>query len=74
MIISLLLFACDPETRKEVFPSTARKANQISYYKDNRTNLCFAHSTVWNGHGTSSDIFANVPCTPEVESLLIKDE
>lgn len=65
--------ACDSETRKEVFPNVARRASHITYVKDPRTNLCFAFSYVWSGQGVSSDVFANVPCTPEVESLLEKE-
>lgn len=41
--------------------------NHIMYVKDKRTNLCFGGD--W---GTGITMFANVPCTPEVEKLLIK--
>jgi hypothetical protein len=67
-IISALLTGCGltgPEaTKKEII--------QLEYYKDTRTNLCFVRNTVTNSNGFSDNVFANVPCTPEVESLVTK--
>lgn len=36
--------------------------NRLYYYKDYRTNFCFAYLV---------DEFSIVPCTPEVEKLLV---
>lgn len=38
--------------------------NSVSYYKDNRTNLCFALK-----YGNYGDSITNVPCSPEVEKI-----
>ena len=47
--------------------SATEEVNEISYYKDERTKLCFAYNRTYGGN----PVFTNVPCTPEVE-LLIK--
>jgi hypothetical protein len=70
LIIMGTLLSCSKESWADVFPSTAERASQITYVKDSRTNLCYAYNSVNNGHGLSSDVFANVPCTPEVEKLI----
>jgi len=38
----------------------------LTYYKDPRTNLCFAGALVWHPAG----LLTNVPCTPQVEELV----
>lgn len=57
MTISLLLAGCR-EPREEV--------EQIRYYKDSRTNLCFVVNRTYG----DALVFTNVPCTPEVERLI----
>lgn len=57
MIISLFLFGCSTPTEE---------INKIRYYKDIRTNLCFVENYTYAGH----IVFANVPCSPEVERLI----
>jgi hypothetical protein len=53
----LVLLACDPFTKSTV--------DTLSYYKDERTNLCFAM------FGVGSDsLLTNVPCTPEVLAII----
>lgn len=64
------LCSCSEQSRADLFPSAAQRASQITYVKDSRTNLCYVYNYVDNGHGFSSDIFVNVPCTPEVEKLI----
>lgn len=71
-IISLVLVCCTESSRADMFPSDAQKAQRLIYVKDNRTNLCFVRSYVMNSSMGSYDIYANVPCTPEVERLLVK--
>jgi hypothetical protein len=56
----LLLSACDSFNSSTV--------NTISYFKDDRTQLCFAAS----GLGTSLGVLTNVPCTPEVLALIAR--
>lgn len=73
MIISLLLCGCDAaKLDKEFFPTPQESAQKINYVKDNRTGLCFVYNPVNNGHGFTQDVYTNVPCTPEVEGLLVK--
>lgn len=69
-IVLLCLIACNEQTRREMFPPTEDRANQLTYVKDGRTGLCFVHNSVNNGHGFSEDVFTNVPCTPEVEFII----
>lgn len=50
---------------------TAENVNQyivskIKYFKDTKTNLCFARIDYFTAISTT-----NVPCTPEVEKLLV---
>ena len=56
-IISLLLCGCE---------TTTETVTKLRYYKDDRTNLCFVQNRTYYGY----DVFANVPCTPEVEKLV----
>jgi hypothetical protein len=72
MTISLFLVCCSEQSRADFFPSEAKKAQSLMYVKDNRTNLCFVHNYVTNSNLGSYDIYTNVPCTPEVEKLLVK--
>lgn len=65
-----MIAGCTEHARSELFPDTAQRVSEITYVKDKRTNLCFAHNSVNNGHGFAYDVFVNVPCTPEVESLI----
>ena len=71
LILCLLLLGCNEETRKQLTPTVADEANQIRYYKDPRTNLCFATSYVSEYPIGQATIFANVPCSPEVEKLIL---
>ncbi len=66
------LLCCDESTRREYFPPAQDRVQYLDYVKDNRTGLCFTFMSVTNSNGFSSDVFSNVPCTPEVERLLKK--
>lgn len=46
--------------------SATEEVNEMGYYKDGRTGLCFAYNRTYGGH----PVFTNVPCTPEVEFLI----
>lgn len=48
---------------------TKQEVQTLEYYKDDRTGLCFVRNHVTNSNGFSDNVFANVPCTPEVEKL-----
>jgi hypothetical protein len=67
LTILVLLFGvnCDAVDRASQ-DETKATINNINYYKDIRTNICFAalHLGWDNGAVTA------VPCTPEVEKLL----
>jgi len=40
--------------------------NNLDYFKDKRTNLCFAGLDLLS----NAQSITNVPCTPEVENLI----
>jgi len=63
------LSSCEA-ARAGFFPTIQEKANSITYVKDSRTGLCFVYNTVLTN--VNSVIMTNVPCTPEVERLLVK--
>lgn len=68
VILLLCLVGCGPTNVHE----THEEAQTLEYYKDTRTNLCFVRNHVTNSNGLSDNIFTSVPCTPEVEKLLLK--
>ncbi len=61
LAIALLCFACEPRT-------TEQNLKLIHYYRDARTNLCFANG--WGGGYQGGPWATNVPCSPEVMSLV----
>lgn len=74
ILLLLLLIGCNETSReqfrKENFPTVKEEASQIRYYKDSRTNLCFAASQVGEYPTGTATVFANVPCSPAVEELI----
>lgn len=66
----LCFMGCSEATRKDLFPSRAESANRILYVKDTRTGLCFVSNEILTD--INSIVLTNVPCTPEVEKLLLK--
>lgn len=56
IILGLLLVDCK---------LASEQVNELRYYKDQKTNLCFVEN--YNSHGT---VFTNVPCTEEVEKQI----
>jgi hypothetical protein len=68
ILLLLCLVSCGVSGQAE----TKKEAQSLDYYKDNKTNLCFVRNSVCNTNGICYNIFTNVPCTPEVENLLIK--
>jgi hypothetical protein len=44
--------------------------NQISYFKDKRTNLCFVDNENYFYQTGFIHIYTNVPCSPEVEKFI----
>jgi hypothetical protein len=59
LAVVLLTLACD---------STGERIDRMKYFKDSKTDLCFAAQSL----GFNNGVMTNVPCTPEVERL-IKD-
>lgn len=45
-----------------VLSLTACNIDDISYTKDSRTGLCFAHQTSFTNNGSLIDSITNVPC------------
>ena len=68
----LCLLGCTEQSRQEFFPPVEKRVTQITYVQDPRTNLCFVNNEVSNAEIGSSDVFTNVPCTPEVLKLVGK--
>jgi hypothetical protein len=70
LLLCLLLVGCNEAQREQVAPTPSQEGQHISYIKDRRTNLCFATSYVSEYPIGTATIFANVPCTPDVEKLI----
>jgi hypothetical protein len=68
LLVSLCLLGCN-SLQEKTFPTTSEEVNQLIYYKDQRTQLCFIENDVPTSP-FSATIFSNVPCTPEVEKLI----
>lgn len=64
LAIALLLTACDNRAESQTFKE--KQQYWVHYYKDTRTNLCFAGRGL-NGY---SALLTQVPCSPEVEKLV----
>lgn len=71
--ILLLLTACapDPPHQNKTQTNVENQQHWIHYYKDTRTNICFAGS---GGRDQSfyyyNTVLTYVPCSPEVEALV----
>lgn len=64
LLVALSLIGCDA-IKQSNQQDSKETVNSATYYKDNRTQLCYAQLTMRLD-------FTNVPCTPEVEKLLVK--
>lgn len=65
-VLTVGLASCDdPSDPTTHHTEIKREANYVHYYKDGRTNLCFAGQP--NNYYASTITY--VPCTPEVEKL-----
>lgn len=54
-----------------VMSLTACSFDDITYSKDSRTGLCFAHQTSMTNNGSLIDSITNVPCE-KAEGLITK--
>jgi hypothetical protein len=68
VLISLCLLGCGV-LREKTLPTTSEEANQLLYYKDHRTQLCFIENDIPTSPFNTT-VFSYVPCTPEVEKLI----
>lgn len=59
-VVLTMLFSC---------VSTHDRLSYVIYFKDVRTNLCFASMAL----GYDSAVLSNVPCTPEVLFAIEQD-
>ncbi len=66
IIIAICLFTIGCPNEQAQHDRQVQTANKISYWKDSRTNICFASLNL----GWDSATMASVPCTPEVERLI----
>ena len=70
-LLLLCLLGCNKSGGSSFITSPSEEVNHLDYYKDNRTNLCFARNVFQNGTSMFNEyIYVNVPCTPEVEKLI----
>lgn len=60
------------EYEESVFPTVSQQVNNLSYYKDVKSGLCFVDNEISTSNGFTNHIFINVPCTVEVEKLIKK--
>ena len=74
IFISFLFALCscdqDPEADKKMIKDHFNQVTEFYYLKDPRTNLCF----ISNSLNFTNALLSNVPCTPEVISLLVNDK
>ncbi len=63
ILAAFSLFGCVDEPHHT---ESQKSQNYIHYYKDPRTDICFAGSCL----GCREAVLTTVPCTPEVERLL----
>ena len=73
LFAAILLAGCNSEIgdrpHDSYYSSCSEVINSVAYHKDVRTNLCYAVSDL----GSQNAVMAHVPCTPEVEGLIVKD-
>lgn len=71
LFLLICLTGCNKKMQDRMFQSEITKTHRMEYYKDTRTNLCFAENCVYSSV-VGNTVFVNVPCTPEVERLIEK--
>lgn len=65
-VLTVSISSCSDVDHQTHHTEAKREANYIHYYKDSRTNLCFAGQV---GEYYSATM-TYVPCSPEVEKLV----
>jgi hypothetical protein len=63
--LMVMILGCDFAAMRQ--ENAIAISSELIYLKDYRTNLCYAS---W-GAMNESGVLTNVPCTPEVERLLV---
>lgn len=69
ILIAILVLGCSSSAPGQVDPRYEKRAdtvelsNSLSYYKDERTQLCYAGAY----GGFNGSIFTHVPCLGEIE-------
>ncbi len=68
--ICLMMSCASPKEREEIREKNNVNSlhNYLSYYKDERTGICYAGAFV----GYTTGYFTSVLCTPEVEKVAEK--
>ena len=70
-VIAMILAGC---TNNGAPPKDSLKQENIVYFKDTRTGVCYAAMNSLDSHSLSnSTTLTYVPCTPEVEEQIRKD-
>jgi len=68
---ALLLAGCGgPDAQKTSDKDIQVLESTISYFKDSRTDLCFATISSYSYGGVHQTLFTNVPCNEKVLSLI----
>lgn len=70
-LLSLFIFSlvgCFGESHPHRYSDLEKVSNIVHYYKDDRTNICFAGSEYIKSNYTA--FLTTVQCTPEVEKLV----
>lgn len=65
ILLPFLLLCCSCTEQQLSIDQRQYLGDRIAYYKDPRTELCFAGMAI----GGPSALLTNVPCTPRVEEL-----
>ncbi len=68
--VSLLLIACDASQSKPSPETVGEAAQNLRYFHDARTGLCFAAVSQLNGELIMQVQVTNVPCNSEVLKLI----
>ena len=63
IILSILLIGCEAIKQQSINNEKSFINEDLDYYKDSKTGLCFAGLSV----GSPAQTITNVPCTLEVE-------
>lgn len=68
IIILCLLFVCSCQTPEEEARSEKYYLDNIKYYRDTRTDICYAGKHL----GSTAPVLTAVPCTDKVKAVALE--